>query len=161
MYNIFRCEKFTNCDIVWIALNRSWLIFFKAFTYRISYVLLLKKMLKFGKAKTINLCNNKYLQHNLPFMSIATSMPFLVLLWAHFANMWGIYFIATNGPKYTLEVLGFNMKSVSAFGIKSIRIYYITFNHYYELLLMILYVSSTLNSIEIVNVNNKKTYWCV
>ncbi|KAF7379027.1 hypothetical protein HZH66_015261 [Vespula vulgaris] len=35
----------------------------------------------------------------------------IVLLWAHFANMWGIYFIATNGPKYTLEVLGFNMKS--------------------------------------------------
>lgn len=43
---------------------------------------------------------------------MATSPPFLALLWAHFANMWGIYFIATNGPKYTLEVLGFNMKSV-------------------------------------------------
>lgn len=47
----------------------------------------------------------------LPVRSIVTSIPFLVLLWAHFANMWGIYFIATNGPKYTLEVLGFNMKS--------------------------------------------------
>lgn len=47
----------------------------------------------------------------LPLRSVATSLPFLVLLWAHFANMWGIYFIATNGPKYTLEVLGFNMKS--------------------------------------------------
>lgn len=44
--------------------------------------------------------------------AVATSVPFIVLLWAHFANMWGIYFIATNGPKYTLEVLGFNMKSV-------------------------------------------------
>ncbi|KOC58865.1 Sialin [Habropoda laboriosa] len=47
----------------------------------------------------------------LPVMAVITSVPFLVLLWAHFANMWGIYFIATNGPKYTLEVLGFNMKS--------------------------------------------------
>ncbi|XP_043485496.1 sialin-like [Polistes fuscatus] len=47
----------------------------------------------------------------LPVKSVATSLPFLVLLWSHFANMWGIYFIATNGPKYTLEVLGFNMKS--------------------------------------------------
>lgn len=47
----------------------------------------------------------------LPVKAVATSVPFLVLLWAHFANMWGIYFIATNGPKYTLEVLGFNMKS--------------------------------------------------
>lgn len=47
----------------------------------------------------------------LPVKAVATSVPFLVLLWAHFANMWGIYFIATNGPKYTLEVLGFDMKS--------------------------------------------------
>ncbi|KAK2580295.1 hypothetical protein KPH14_012536 [Odynerus spinipes] len=47
----------------------------------------------------------------LPIRSIVISVPFLVLLWSHFANMWGIYFIATNGPKYTLEVLGFNMKS--------------------------------------------------
>lgn len=47
----------------------------------------------------------------LPIKSVVKSVPFLVLLWAHFANMWGIYFIATNGPKYTLEVLGFNMKS--------------------------------------------------
>ncbi|XP_076628231.1 sialin isoform X1 [Colletes latitarsis] len=47
----------------------------------------------------------------LPVKAVLTSVPFLVLLWAHFANMWGIYFIATNGPKYTLEVLGFNMKS--------------------------------------------------
>ncbi|XP_078037189.1 sialin [Augochlora pura] len=47
----------------------------------------------------------------LPMKSALTSGPFLVLLWAHFANMWGIYFIATNGPKYTLEVLGFDMKS--------------------------------------------------
>lgn len=51
-------------------------------------------------------------QVQLPVKAVATSPPFLVLLWAHFANMWGIYFIATNGPKYTLEVLGFNMKSV-------------------------------------------------
>lgn len=36
----------------------------------------------------------------LPVKSIVTSVPFLALLWAHFANMWGIYFIATNGPKY-------------------------------------------------------------
>ncbi|XP_014485648.1 PREDICTED: sialin-like [Dinoponera quadriceps] len=50
----------------------------------------------------------------LPVKAVATSAPFLVLLWAHFANMWGIYFIATNGPKYTLEVLGFNMKSGGA-----------------------------------------------
>ncbi|CAL7944173.1 unnamed protein product [Xylocopa violacea] len=48
---------------------------------------------------------------NLPVKAVATSVPFIVLLWAHLANMWGIYFIATNGPKYTLEVLGFNMKS--------------------------------------------------
>lgn len=47
----------------------------------------------------------------LPVKAVVTSVPFLTLLWAHFANMWGIYFIATNGPKYTLEVLGFNMKS--------------------------------------------------
>lgn len=47
----------------------------------------------------------------LPLRNILTSLPFLALLWAHFANMWGIYFISTNGPKYTLEVLGFNMKS--------------------------------------------------
>ncbi|KAG7212844.1 hypothetical protein KM043_002201 [Ampulex compressa] len=47
----------------------------------------------------------------LPVKAVATSVPFLALLWAHFANMWGIYFIATNGPKYTLEVLGFNMKT--------------------------------------------------
>ncbi|XP_076297756.1 sialin [Lasioglossum baleicum] len=47
----------------------------------------------------------------LPVVAALSSPPFLVLLWAHFANMWGIYFIATNGPKYTLEVLGFNMKS--------------------------------------------------
>ncbi|XP_031833179.1 sialin [Nomia melanderi] len=47
----------------------------------------------------------------LPAVAALTSVPFLVLLWAHFANMWGIYFIATNGPKYTLEVLGFDMKS--------------------------------------------------
>ncbi|XP_066593865.1 sialin-like [Prorops nasuta] len=47
----------------------------------------------------------------LPARAVFTSLPFLVLLWAHFANMWGIYFIATNGPKYTLEVLGFDMKS--------------------------------------------------
>lgn len=53
-----------------------------------------------------------FTQVQLPVKSVATSLPFLVLLWAHFANMWGIYFIATNGPKYTLEVLGFNMKSV-------------------------------------------------
>jgi len=52
------------------------------------------------------------MQVQLPVKAVATSAPFLVLLWAHFANMWGIYFIATNGPKYTLEVLGFNMKSV-------------------------------------------------
>ncbi|KAI4477208.1 hypothetical protein M0802_014770 [Mischocyttarus mexicanus] len=39
----------------------------------------------------------------IPIKSVVTSAPFLVLLWAHFANMWGIYFIATNGPKYTLE----------------------------------------------------------
>lgn len=53
-----------------------------------------------------------FMQVQLPVKAVATSLPFLVLLWAHFANMWGIYFIATNGPKYTLEVLGFNMKSV-------------------------------------------------
>ena len=47
----------------------------------------------------------------LPLRSVATSVPFIALLWAHFANMWGIYFIATNGPKYTLGVLGFDMKS--------------------------------------------------
>ncbi|XP_015516454.1 putative inorganic phosphate cotransporter isoform X1 [Neodiprion lecontei] len=47
----------------------------------------------------------------LPVVAVITSLPFLVLLWAHFANMWGIYFISTNGPKYTLQVLGFNMKS--------------------------------------------------
>lgn len=52
------------------------------------------------------------MQVQLPVKAVATSAPFLALLWAHFANMWGIYFIATNGPKYTLEVLGFNMKSV-------------------------------------------------
>ncbi|XP_048513079.1 sialin-like isoform X2 [Athalia rosae] len=46
-----------------------------------------------------------------PVKAVLTSVPFLALLWAHFANMWGIYFIATNGPKYTLEVLGFNMES--------------------------------------------------
>ncbi|XP_015589348.1 sialin [Cephus cinctus] len=50
----------------------------------------------------------------LPVKAMMTSAPFLVLLWAHFANMWGIYFISTNGPKYTLEVLGFNMKSGGA-----------------------------------------------
>lgn len=53
-----------------------------------------------------------FIQVQLPVKAVVTSPPFLVLLWAHFANMWGIYFIATNGPKYTLEVLGFNMKSV-------------------------------------------------
>lgn len=58
-----------------------------------------------------------FTQVQLPVKSVATSLPFLVLLWAHFANMWGIYFIATNGPKYTLEVLGFNMKSVLFFMI--------------------------------------------
>ncbi|XP_046734972.1 sialin-like [Diprion similis] len=46
-----------------------------------------------------------------PVVAIITSLPFLVLLWAHFANMWGIYFIATNGPMYTLGVLDFDMKS--------------------------------------------------
>ncbi|XP_058809109.1 sialin-like [Phymastichus coffea] len=50
----------------------------------------------------------------LPIISILTSLPFLVLLYAHFANMWGIYFISTNGPKYTLEILGFNMKKAGA-----------------------------------------------
>ncbi|XP_012276616.1 sialin-like [Orussus abietinus] len=50
----------------------------------------------------------------LPLKAVATSVPFLALMWAHFANMWGIYFIATNGPKYTLEVLGFDMKSGGA-----------------------------------------------
>lgn len=49
----------------------------------------------------------------LPAKQVATSLPFLALLFAHFANMWGIYFISTNGPKYTLGVLGFDMKSVS------------------------------------------------
>ncbi|CAG5074045.1 Similar to slc17a7: Vesicular glutamate transporter 1 (Xenopus tropicalis) [Cotesia congregata] len=47
----------------------------------------------------------------LPIVAMATSPPFLVLLWAHFANMWGIYFLSTNGPKYTLEILGLDMKS--------------------------------------------------
>ena len=46
---------------------------------------------------------------------MATSVPFLALMWAHFANMWGIYFISTNGPKYTGEIIGLNMKSVSTF----------------------------------------------
>ncbi|XP_014218028.1 vesicular glutamate transporter 1-like, partial [Copidosoma floridanum] len=47
----------------------------------------------------------------LPLRYIVTSLPFLVLLYAHFANMWGIYFISISGPKYTLEILGFDMKN--------------------------------------------------
>ncbi|XP_044592172.1 vesicular glutamate transporter 1 [Cotesia glomerata] len=47
----------------------------------------------------------------LPIVAMASSPPFLVLLWAHFANMWGIYFLSTNGPKYTLEILGLDMVS--------------------------------------------------
>ncbi|XP_015123381.1 sialin isoform X1 [Diachasma alloeum] len=47
---------------------------------------------------------------SLPLRHMVTSLPFLALIYAHFANMWGIYFISTNGPKYSLEVLGFNMK---------------------------------------------------
>lgn len=62
----------------------------------------------------------------LPVKAVATSIPFLVLLWAHFANMWGIYFIATNGPKYTLEVLGFNMKSVILFNLLLLLLLYIS-----------------------------------
>lgn len=50
-------------------------------------------------------------QQPLPKKAVATSIPFLALMWAHFANMWGIYFISTNGPKYTGQVLGLNMKS--------------------------------------------------
>ncbi|XP_014235029.1 putative inorganic phosphate cotransporter [Trichogramma pretiosum] len=53
-------------------------------------------------------------KHPLPIKSIATSLPFLALLFSHFANMWGIYFISTNGPKYTLEILGFDMKNAGA-----------------------------------------------
>ncbi|XP_034945295.1 sialin-like [Chelonus insularis] len=47
----------------------------------------------------------------LPVREMAKSLPLWVLLWAHFANMWGIYFISINGPKYTLQILGLNMKS--------------------------------------------------
>lgn len=47
----------------------------------------------------------------LPLHAMLTSLPFLALLWAHFANMWGIYFISINGPKYTLGILGLNIKS--------------------------------------------------
>ncbi|KAK0175029.1 hypothetical protein PV327_008814 [Microctonus hyperodae] len=48
---------------------------------------------------------------SLPLFAMLTSPPFLSLLWAHFANMWGIYFISINGPKYTLGILGLNIKS--------------------------------------------------
>ncbi|XP_008550970.1 vesicular glutamate transporter 1 [Microplitis demolitor] len=47
----------------------------------------------------------------LPVAAMAKSPPFLVLLWAHFGNMWGIYFLSSNGPKYTLEILGLDMSS--------------------------------------------------
>lgn len=47
----------------------------------------------------------------LPLRALLTSPPFLALLWAHFSNMWGIYFISTNGPKYTFQILGLNMRS--------------------------------------------------
>ncbi|XP_043464166.1 sialin isoform X2 [Leptopilina heterotoma] len=50
----------------------------------------------------------------LPVKKLATSVPFLALMWAHFANMWGIYFISTNGPKYTSQIIGLNMKSGGA-----------------------------------------------
>ncbi|OXU24875.1 hypothetical protein TSAR_011919 [Trichomalopsis sarcophagae] len=53
-------------------------------------------------------------KNKLPVKAILTSPPFLALLYAHFANMWGIYFISTNGPKYVLEILGFNMKNAGA-----------------------------------------------
>ncbi|KAJ8665113.1 hypothetical protein QAD02_006775 [Eretmocerus hayati] len=53
-------------------------------------------------------------QNKLPLESIATSLPFIVLLYAHFANMWGIYFIASYGPKYLSQILGFDMKNSGA-----------------------------------------------
>ncbi|KAF2882551.1 hypothetical protein ILUMI_23629 [Ignelater luminosus] len=44
-----------------------------------------------------------------PYWKIMTSVPFWALNVLHFGNVWGLYFLLTNGPMYMSDVLGFNL----------------------------------------------------
>ncbi|KAM3965897.1 sialin-like isoform 1-T1 [Aphomia sociella] len=46
-----------------------------------------------------------------PFRSIITSIPFLAMVFIHYGNLWGLYFIMTVGPKFVSSVLGFELSA--------------------------------------------------
>ncbi|KAJ8897540.1 hypothetical protein PR048_002888 [Dryococelus australis] len=45
-----------------------------------------------------------------PARQVLTSLPFWILVVAHFGNMWGLFFLQNMAPKYMNDVLGFNIK---------------------------------------------------
>lgn len=48
-------------------------------------------------------------RQSIPMLSILKSIPFWALLFAHYGNDWGLYFILTVGPKYISEILKFSI----------------------------------------------------
>lgn len=47
--------------------------------------------------------------HQLPILSIITSIPFAALLILHFGNLFGLYFLITATPRFMTEVLKFKL----------------------------------------------------
>jgi sugar phosphate permease len=47
-----------------------------------------------------------------PFGEMLKSAPLIALLWLHFSDSWGIYFILTSAPMFMNQVLKYDLKSV-------------------------------------------------
>jgi MFS transporter, ACS family, solute carrier family 17 (sodium-dependent inorganic phosphate cotransporter), other len=46
-----------------------------------------------------------------PITKIVTSLPFYALLFLHFSDVWGVFFLLTSAPMFMRQVLGFDLKS--------------------------------------------------
>lgn len=46
-----------------------------------------------------------------PLMQMLTSMPFHALVFLHFSDVWGIFFLLTSAPMFMSQVLKFDLKS--------------------------------------------------
>lgn len=46
-----------------------------------------------------------------PILSMISSMPLIALLFLHYGNVWGLYFLQTGAPKFLTEALKFNLSS--------------------------------------------------
>lgn len=47
-----------------------------------------------------------------PVSEMLKSKPFYALLWLHFSDVWGIYFILTSAPMFLSQILKYDLKDV-------------------------------------------------